>query len=386
MKAEDNVLENSVIEHKAQRHILEKIVLEGCPLIDVRAPIEFAQGSIAGAVNLPILMDSERHEVGIRYKQESAAAAQALGHELVSGAIRDDRIWQWLQFIDANNTGKPVHLFCFRGGLRSRLACDWINNAGHEVIRIPGGYKALRHSLLAEFNALPAMIIVSGRTGVGKTELLDKLPAYVDLEGLANHRGSAFGKRIDGQPTQINFENALAAELIKLEHRPLSGPIYVEDEGRLIGRSCLPPELQLQMKQAPIVLLEDTLAERVDRIYREYIIDQWSEYLERFGDSAFPAFSGQFLTAVDAIKKRLGGVRHKQVHAAIDAALSEQSRGNLQAHKTWISMLLVDYYDPMYNYQLDKKTDRIVFSGTMSEICAWAKTEASALVIKENRQ
>ena len=231
---------------------LQSILLSDTPLIDVRAEIEFKAGSFPSARNMPILNDDERALVGICYKDKGPDAAKALGHELVSGAIRENRIDTWCEFISQNPGAK---LYCFRGGLRSTLAQHWLQDRGIQIEKIKGGYKALRQSLLAVYEDLPELIVVAGKTGTGKTEFLARIPNKVDLEYRANHRGSAFGKQLSEQPAQIDFENRVALDFLKLH----SGPVLIEDESRLIGRINLPLLLQKAMTEAPIVLLEDSV-------------------------------------------------------------------------------------------------------------------------------
>jgi tRNA 2-selenouridine synthase len=350
--------------------LLENIFLNDTPLIDVRAEVEFVQGAFPGAVNIPVLTDEERRLVGIRYKDSGPDEAEKLGHELVSGQQKEARINSWIRFLDLN-PGAP--LYCFRGGRRSQIACEWLQDAGRDITRIPGGYKAMRRFLLTRFDQLPAMIIVSGKTGVGKTILLSQLTCSLDLERHANHRGSAFGRRIRQQPSQIDFENRIAIDLLKFGNsHPLSN-LFLEDEGRLIGRLQLPPQLQAAMKQAPIILLQDEIENRVDRIYEEYIVSQWQEYSKQFQENAFEAFSEYLCKAMLAIHKRLGGLAYTRIKALLDAALAEQKAGNPEHHKYWIFSLLKNYYDPMYSYQLDQKADRIVYRGTMRALREWAE-------------
>jgi len=348
---------------------LKRLFLDEAPMIDVRAEVEFAQGAFPGAVNIPILNDNERHLVGISYKEDGPDAAEKLGHELVSGDIKVQRLNCWLDFVDQN---PGTLLYCFRGGKRSQIACEWLKDAGMDVMRIPGGYKSMRRFLLDQFQKIPRLVVVSGKTGVGKTELLTQLEDSLDLEHLAHHRGSAFGRHLDPQPSQISFENTVAIKLLKFNSCNPLGHLFLEDEGRLIGRIQLPQALQVAMKQAPIVLLEDTLESRVCRIYQEYIVCQWQEYSLRFSNEAQRCFAEYLTTAIDASRKRLGGVAHAKVRKLLQDALENQKSGNFEAHKSWIRSLLQDYYDPMYSYQLEKKADRIVHRGALHEILSWA--------------
>ena len=178
--------------------LLRNALCRDTPMIDVRAPVEFAQTALPAAQNLPILSDDEREQVGICYKNEGQAAATALGHQLVSGETKARRIQGWVAFIENH---PDALLFCARGGMRSKLATQWLNDAGYSVTRVEGGYKQIRQLLVEEYPVNPArLLILAGSTGVGKTEVLVQDPVHIDLEGLANHRGSAFGTRVTVQP------------------------------------------------------------------------------------------------------------------------------------------------------------------------------------------
>ena len=341
---------------------LDLLFLEDTPLIDVRAPIEFKKGAFPSARNLPIITDAEREQIGICYKERGSDAAVELGHRLVSGDTRRARTRAWVEFIERH---PDARVYCFRGGQRSRIACDWLKAEGIDITRIEGGYKKLRNHLLCVFDKLPPLIIVGGKTGTGKTTFLESHEGAVDLEGIANHRGSAFGKKVTPQPTQIDFENAVAIEFLRLRGRP---HVLLEDEGRLIGKIHLPPALQERMKQSPIILIEESLETRTENIYREYIEEQWQEYRVRYGDRAAQAFSDYLLGAMDAIRKRLGNVVHGEIRRLMEAALADNEPGK---HRHWIRRLLTDYYDPMYNYQLSGKQERIRFCGTADAAGAW---------------
>ena len=341
---------------------LDLLFLEDTPLIDVRAPVEFKKGAFPSARNLPIITDAEREQIGICYKERGSDAAVELGHRLVSGDTRRARTRAWVEFIERH---PDARVYCFRGGQRSRIARDWLKAEGIDITRIEGGYKKLRNHLLCVFDKLPPLVIVGGKTGTGKTTFLESHEGAVDLEGIANHRGSAFGKKVTPQPTQIDFENAVAIEFLRLRDRP---HVLLEDEGRLIGKIHLPPALQERMKQSPIILIEESLEARTENIYREYIEEQWQEYRVRYGDRAARAFSDYLLGAMDAIRKRLGNVVHGKIRRLMEAALADNEP---EKHRHWIRRLLTDYYDPMYNYQLSGKQERIRFCGTADAAGAW---------------
>jgi tRNA 2-selenouridine synthase len=354
----------------------KSLFLQDCPMIDVRAPIEFEQGAFPMATNLPILNDVEREQVGVCYKRRGADAAEQLGHSLVSGATRDARLQAWQMFIA---THPDAFVYCFRGGQRSQLTQDWLQAAGIDVPRIKGGYKSMRGYLLQVFEALPPLMILAGKTGSGKTTLLADLPYQVDLEHRAQHRGSAFGKRLSPQPTQISFENAVAIDFLKLTDSASGHTVVVEDEGRLIGRVSLPLALQAAMKQSPLVLLEVDLAARVEHIHAEYVVQHFAELLVATGEHALAQqqHESAFLLALDAIKKRLGGVAHRQLHELMSRAFKAQQRGDFDVHRGWIRTLLVDYYDPMYDYQIGQKAERIIFRGDPKSVTEYVSQQST---------
>lgn len=351
---------------------LDQLFRADTPLIDVRAPVEFDKGAFPTACNLPIMNDSEREQVGVCYKEQGADAALQLGHQLVSDAVRGARIDAWAQFVHQH---PDAQLYCFRGGQRSKIACDWLESEGVHIPRIYGGYKRLRRHLLNVFENLPDLLIVGGKTGTGKTVFLESLSNAVDLEAIANHRGSAFGRHMTPQPSQIDFENRVAINFLKMAGKT---HIALEDEGRLIGRVHVPLPLQEKMKNSPIILIEESVETRTEHIYREYIEEQKLTYEENFGLNAQQEYAKYLLGALDAIRKRLGGVTHSEIRQVMQEALTT---GDPNLHRQWINRLLTDYYDPMYNYQLSHKLSnnqgRIRFRGTATEALEWYEQYAN---------
>lgn len=351
------------------------LFVSGVPLMDVRAPVEFARGSFPGAVNLPLMNDIERQKVGTCYKQKGQDAAIALGHQLVSGDTKAQRIAQWAAFARANPDG---YLYCFRGGLRSRITQEWLKTeAGIEYPRIVGGYKAMRTWLLEALEQVLAecrFIVVGGLTGSGKTDVLHALDNAVDLEGLANHRGSSFGKRVHLQPAQIDFENRLVIDLLQRQARGQT-MFALEDESRLIGSCALPLPLHQAMQAFPVVWLEDTFEARVERILRDYVVSLAAEFQAVYGlDDGFTRFAERLRQSLNNIVKRLGHERYARIARQLDDALASHAGQNeIALHRDWIRSLLNDYYDPMYASQRERKRDRIVFSGDQAAVIDWLK-------------
>ncbi len=344
------------------------LFIEDIPLMDVRASVEFEQGSFPNAVNIPLLNDKERETVGVVYKQHGQDAAVKLGHELVSGDVKVERLAQWLEFTKNNPKGA---LFCFRGGMRSHIVQEWLSDNGVSYPLIVGGYKSVRRFLIDRTDEIvnnEKFVIIGGSTGVGKTVVLNQLERSVDLEGFANHRGSSFGGRVEGQPTQINFENAVAIKLLKLINKS-KNTIFIEDEGRSVGSCGLPLSLVNKMKELPIVVLEASTEERIARIRKEYVEYMLSDYEDKYGDLGFDMFSDYLINSLSRVKKRLGAERHKGIlFSMMDALAKHKEANDISLHEDWIYKLLTQYYDPMYDYQLSKKTDRIIFRGDKTQM------------------
>ncbi|MBF7731654.1 tRNA 2-selenouridine(34) synthase MnmH [Pseudomonas sp. N040] len=351
-----------------------EIFLRGVPMMDVRAPVEFSKGAFPGVLNLPLMNDLERQKVGTCYKQKGQQAAIELGHSLVCGQLKAERVAQWAAFAQANPQG---YLYCFRGGLRSQLVQQWLKEVGIDYPRVLGGYKAMRSFLLETLQQAVTQcdfVVVGGLTGTGKTDVLMALDNRLDLEGHANHRGSSFGKRATVQPGQIDFENSLAIDILRKRAAGIDS-FVLEDESRLVGRCSLPLELHQGMQRFPLVWLEDSLEGRVQRILRDYVIDLCAEFMALHGaEQGFALFAGRLLESLANIHKRLGGERYQRLHELMQAALAEQQRSaDTSLHQGWIEGLLNEYYDPMYAYQRESKAERIEFAGTQAEVVAYLR-------------
>ncbi|WP_339526057.1 tRNA 2-selenouridine(34) synthase MnmH [Pseudomonas sp. EA_35y_Pfl2_R111] len=347
------------------------IFLNDLPMMDARAPVEFSKGAFPGVLNLPLMDDSERQRVGTCYKQHGQDAAIALGHQLVSGQVKAERVAAWAAFAKANPHG---YLYCFRGGLRSQITQQWLAEAGIDYPRVIGGYKAMRTFLLETTQQAVAecdFVILGGLTGTGKTDVLVQLNNSLDLEGHANHRGSSFGKRASGQPAQIDFENRLAIDLLKQRARGTE-QFVLEDEGRMVGSCTVPLELYQGMQQYPLVWLEDAFEDRVERILRDYVVNLCAEFTALHGEEeGFRLYAERLLQSLSNIQKRLGGERYQRLLTIMQTALDEQRNGAVALHRDWIAGLLREYYDPMYAYQRESKAARIEFAGDQAAVIAY---------------
>jgi tRNA 2-selenouridine synthase len=347
------------------------LFINDIPLLDVRAPVEFEQGAFPCAVNIPLMTDAEREAVGIKYKEQGQDEAILLGAALVTQELQKQRRQRWATFFKKHPNGV---LYCFRGGLRSKISQQWIEDeTARDYPRVSGGYKAMRRFLLDSIDRIAAeipIVILGGRTGSGKTRVLKTLKNSIDLEGLANHRGSAFGPTATPQPTQINFENALAIALLKAEHAGHSF-VVIEDEGRNIGSLGVPQSLYDAMQHAPIVKLEVSDDERNRISVQEYVLDIHQQFLAQHNnqEQAFKQLSEHLLASLEKIQKRLGGVRYNKARETMQQALGQyKADKNLQGFAPLVNVLLFDYYDPMYDYQMSKKQHRVVFSGSQQAV------------------
>ena len=362
-----------------------QLFLSDIPLMDVRAPVEFSKGAFPAAINLPVLNDCERELVGTCYKEKGQDAAIELGHSLLTDDIKAQRVKSWGDFAKANPEG---YLYCFRGGLRSRSTQQALKDAGINYPLVLGGYKAMRRFLIDELEMNASTLpycVVAGPTGSGKTELIIELKGAVDLEGLANHRGSSFGTLPGGQPSQIDFENRLSIAL--LQHRDTKtgiapvpiAPVYVEDEGRLIGRCALPETLKTRMSVSPTVVLEATIESRIDRGVKDYAENMADRFQVLYDtkEEAFDALEEHLKGSLSRIKRRLGGERYSRLDSILDEALQQHKQtGSVQAYRELVSELLLEYYDPMYEYQDKQKTRPILFKGDHDMILEWSRSEA----------
>jgi len=295
-------------------------------VVDVRSPQEFIQGHIPGAHNLPLFSDDERAQVGTCYKQAGRAAAVQLGLELVGPKLAS--LARSLNKLAQGET--PLRLHCWRGGMRSSSVAWLASTLDLPVLLLDGGYKAYRHWVLATFDQPWPLLILGGRTGTGKTDLLLALQeqgaAVVDLERLAHHRGSSFGGLgMPEQPSTELYENRLATALQSLKGH---GPIWLEAESAQVGRCRIPNGLWRQMGKAPVVEIQRPLQERVDQLVAVY------------GGQGQAALR----EATERIARRLGPQR---TAAALEAIDRSDWPGACEQ--------MLDYYDRCYDHELSRR-------------------------------
>ena len=296
-------------------------------LLDVRSPGEFTAGHIGGAVSLPLFDNDERAEVGTLYKQTNPDAALLRGLEIAGGKMR--------ALVEQARAAAPsgrVVVQCWRGGQRSASVGWLLEQAGMQVAQLSGGYKAYRAHVRAWLGeAHHALRVLSGPTGSGKTPVLYALrelgASVVDLEGLANHKGSSFGALgEEPQPSSEAFENMLFTALRNL---PTDRPVWVEDESRMIGTVCQPDTFYARLVAAPAVELVQPLDWRVDNLVRDY--------------AGYPKQG--LVAAFTRLRKKLGG---QHLQTALDAL-------ERQDYATACRIALV-YYDKAYAHYAEQKS------------------------------
>jgi tRNA 2-selenouridine synthase len=300
------------------------------PVLDVRTNEEYEQGHIPGAINFLLFEADERAIIGKTYNEEGSRAAILKGLELSAGKtgrfIRSGRSI-------AQNQNLLVH--CWRGGFRSASLAWLFETAGIRCYVLKGGYKAYRRHVLNGFRRPVKLIVLGGMTGSGKTDILHHLRdngfQVLDLEGLAHHKGSAFGALGEmNQNSNEQFENEISGFLFKCNPEE---PVWIEDESRNIGRNLIPSGLYRQILTSPLILIEADTGIRISRLVRDY--------------SGFP--SGLLESSIKKLSKRLGGLIAR-------SALEYLEKGDFRK----VAGLMLDYYDKTYSYSLKARDPRTV--------------------------
>lgn len=325
------------------------------PIIDVRSPSEFSHAHIPDANLMPLFTDEQRKIIGTAYKQQSRQAAVKIGLDYFSERMKnifdetEEIIKLWQKTNNKENILVNKHtvlIHCWRGGMRSGAVAWLLNLFGFKVYVLKEGYKSFRKWALAQFEKEYNLNILGGYTGSGKTNLLRELKnrgkIIIDLEELANHKGSAFGSLGEKpQPPQEMFENLLAVELSKIKNNSNSGEtngkhqtkitvseIWLEDESRHIGTAGIPNAFWHQMRKSPLFFLDIPFSERLSHIISTYGLFEKDD-LEK---------------SILRIQKRLGGLETKN-------ALKFLSENKLSE---CFAILLI-YYDKWYKNSLDKR-------------------------------
>ncbi len=306
--------------------------VEKHPTIDVRSPSEFSHAFIPTAKNICLLNDEERKVVGIKYKKEGNQAAVVLGYDLV-GTKFSTFIKKALD-IAINN---EINVYCWRGGLRSNIMAFVLHTAGFKVNLLKGGYKAFRNWTRLVLQTQKKIIIIGGKTGSGKTLIIESLrekgEQVINLEAIANHKGSAFGALGQlPQPSNEQFENILALLWNKID---CNKSLWLENESRTIGSNVIPLSIFEQMREAITLNIQIPQDERINYIIQEY--------------GCFA--KNELITNTTKIKKRLGNLRLEQT-------LEYLNQDNIEA---WAIMML-EYYDKSYIYGNSKREDNSIVS------------------------
>ncbi|MBS1651716.1 MAG: tRNA 2-selenouridine(34) synthase MnmH [Bacteroidetes bacterium] len=317
-------------------------------LIDVRSPVEFNKGHIPGAINIPLFEDGERSEIGTIYKQIGRQTAIERGFEIVS-----PKLSEFIKTVKQKAQNKTVFVYCFRGGMRSNSFAWLLNTNGYETKILEGGYKSYRQHVLSIFSKKYSILLLGGKTGSGKTTVINYLVSkknnVIDLEGLANHKGSAFGAiNQNKQLPQQLFENYLSVCLSKCDSNSL---LMLEDESMAIGYNKIPYPFWLQMNSAPLVIVEVDTQERLKQLLKDYTTEDVNALKD----------------AVLKISERLGGDQTK-------ICIEFLNQNNLYA----AAQILLTYYDKAYTFLYSKKNNRIlktVSAQTINELCQKVEIE-----------
>ena len=306
-------------------------------MVDVRTPLEFADDHIPGAINVPLLSNEERVEIGTLYKQSGPHPARIRGLELTA-----PKLPAMVAEIVAAAGGRPILVCCWRGGLRSKTVAAVLELTGYEARQLPGGYKSYRNQVVSyfqQFRPPGPLVVLHGLTGIGKTTFLHLLQgngpwAMVDLEGLALHRGSAFGMLgLEQNLTQKRYESLLWDAF---RRSPPGLPILLEGESRRIGRVALPGDLYEVMSDGVKIWCEASLETRVGRLLEDYGKEEYRDDL---------------IASLNRIKKKLGGEKYEELSGYLQ-------RWDLAP---FVRELCVSYYDRNY-YKVREWTEEVIIS------------------------
>lgn len=290
-------------------------------VFDVRSPGEYEHAHIPGALSLPLFTNDERKVVGTAYKQESREKAIKIGLDFF-GAKTVKIIEEVERIVAQKNTVKEIGIHCWRGGMRSATIAWLLDLYGFKVYLLNGGYKAYRNYMIKFFDRNYTIHIIGGYTGSNKTGIITELKKQgekvIDLESLAQHKGSAFGNLdLHPQPSQEMFENVLATELRNYQ----SSLIWMEDEGQRLGNVNIPFSFFETMRRHPVLFINIPFEERL-----LHIVNGYGKYSKE-----------KLINAIVRIKKKLGGLETKN---AINFLLEDDLKNCFA--------ILLKYYDKLY--------------------------------------
>jgi len=302
------------------------------PIIDVRSPGEYKHSHIPNAISIPLFLDDERAEIGTVYKKVGQEQAIDLGIKIVA-----PKLPQLISLMRTHLNNNHLKIYCWRGGMRSNFVAQTLNIINIPAVVLDGGYKTFRRHALQTLSLPWDLKILGGLSGSKKTEKLHTLEAdgyqVIDLEGLANHRGSSFGGiGRPPQPSTEYFENKIAHQLLQFN---INKPVWVEDESHMIGLCKVPDDFHKNMQNSTLYELKISREERLQNLVKMY----------------GSLNKDDLINAILRIQKQIGGARAKE--ACNYLAIGEP--------KEAIDIIL-NYYDKTYSYCLDKRKKKKEFT------------------------
>ncbi len=306
---------------------------QNIPIIDTRSPSEYIKGNVLNSINLPLFDDHERAIIGTKYKQAGKYEAIDEGIEIIGPKLKAMK-----DFVRTNISQDNILLYCWRGGMRSSSMAWLLELLGKNSIILDGGYKAYRNHIIAYLDEIKLnLIVLGGKTGVGKTHVLHELEALgeqvIDLEKIADHKGSAFGSIGSKQNVGTEeFENLIFEKLTKLDH---TKRIWIENESRGVGLSQIPDNIWTQMRSAKVIQINIGIEKRIANLIQDYSVENSQELIFSF----------------EKIRKRLG-------HENTDKAIQFIEDKNL----TEAARIALQYYDKTYEYGVSIRDKNKVFT------------------------
>ena len=315
--------------------------LENSIFVDVRSPLEYEEDKIMNAVNIPILDDEERVIIGTLYKHEGKDIAIEKGLEFTGGKLSDF----YAKYKDLNIQYKNIIIYCARGGMRSESISKFISSLNIPVFKLNGGYKSYRNYVLEYFkneNNQFKFVVLHGHTGVGKTDVLKTLLENninaIDLEGYAKNSGSVFGHVYfnEAPPSQKYFETMIFKYIFNLKQKY----IFIESESKRIGAVCVPDfiyeKITLDSKR---ILITSNVEKRVERLVDQYVSNTYKD-------------DEVLVNAIWKLNKKLGNEKIKYLVEKV----------NSNEYDVVAKEIMINYYDPLYQYSIDKYKYDLSFS------------------------